>query len=74
MIDHGSLLRAANLSLEAAEQRYRVGAGTLTEVTQARASQASAQAALINARYNLLYQIRVLDYYTGALDVQPAAN
>lgn len=67
-------LRAANLALEAAEQRYRVGAGTLTEVTQARASQASAQAGMINSRYSLLFQARVLDYYTGALDVQPAAN
>ncbi|HEX6693628.1 MAG TPA: TolC family protein [Longimicrobiales bacterium] len=67
-------LASANLALEAAEQRYRVGAGTLIEVTQARTTQASAQAGLINARYNLLFQTRVLDYYTGALDPQNPAN
>lgn len=67
-------LRAADLALEAAEQRYNVGAGTLTEVTQARAQQASAQAGMINARYSLLFQAEVLDYYTGALDAQPASN
>lgn len=67
-------LRAADLALDAAEQRYRVGAGTLTDVTQARATQASAQAGMINARYSLLFQARVLDYYTGALEAQPASN
>lgn len=66
-------LRAADLALDAAEQRYNVGAGTLTEVTQARATQAGAQAGMINARYSMLFQVRVLDYYTGALDA-PASN
>jgi outer membrane protein len=67
-------LRAATLALDAAEQRYRVGAGTLTEVTQARALLASAEAGTINARYSVMVQDRVLDYYTGALDVRPATN
>ena len=67
-------LKAADLSLESAETRYRVGAGTLTEVTQARASQVSAAAAVITARYNLAYQRRVLDYYTGALQAQSDSN
>ncbi len=67
-------LKAADLALQAAEQRYKVGAGTLTDVTQARASQASAAAAVISARYNMAYQRRVLDYYTGALEVQPVSN
>jgi outer membrane protein len=61
-------LKASDLALQAAEQRYKVGAGTLTDVTQARASNTSAQSAVITARYNLAYQRRVLDYYTGALE------
>jgi outer membrane protein len=67
-------LKAAQLALDAAEQRYKVGAGTLTDVTQARASQAGAAAAVISARYNMAYQRRVLDYYTGALQVQADSN
>jgi outer membrane protein len=66
-------LKASDLALQASIQRYNVGAGTLTDVTQARASNTSAQVAVITARYNLAYQRRVLDYYTGALEpAQPA--
>jgi outer membrane protein len=66
--------KAAALALNAAEQRYRVGAGTLTEVTQARAANASAESAVISARYNLAYQRRVIDYYTGALIAPSESN
>jgi outer membrane protein len=63
-------LKASDLALKSSEERYRVGAGTLTDVTQARASNASAASAVISARYNLAYQRKVLDYYTGALEAQ----
>jgi outer membrane protein len=66
--------RAADLAVQAAQQRYDVGAGTLTDVTQARATQASAAAAVITARYNMAYQRRVLDYYTGTLVIQADSN
>ncbi|HET7461821.1 MAG TPA: TolC family protein [Longimicrobium sp.] len=62
---------AARQSLAATEERYRAGVGTLVEVTQARATLAQAQSALVTARYNLLFQRTLVDYYVGDLD--PAA-
>ncbi|HEX9937131.1 MAG TPA: TolC family protein [Longimicrobium sp.] len=62
---------AARQSLAATTERYQAGVGTLVEVTQARAALAQAQSALVNARYNLLFQRTLVDYYTGDLD--PAA-
>ncbi len=63
--------RAADLALSATQERYRVGAATLTEVSVARAAQVSAASALVNARYTLIFQQSLMSYYTGALD--PAA-
>lgn len=62
---------AARQSLQATQERYQAGVGTLVEVTQARATLAQALSALVNARYNLLFQRTLVDYYTGDLD--PAA-
>jgi outer membrane protein len=62
--------RAADLSLEAAQERYRAGAATLVEVTQARATSVQAASALVSARYNLLFQGKLLDYYLGDLNPQ----
>jgi outer membrane protein len=59
--------RAAALALEASQERYRVGAATLVELTQARTSQAQAASALVSARYNVLFQRTLLDYYVGDL-------
>ena len=63
--------RAADLALSATQERYRVGAATLTEVSVARAAQISAASALVNARYTLIFQQSLMSYYTGSLD--PAA-
>jgi outer membrane protein len=63
--------RAAALALEATQERYRVGAATLVEVTQARTTQVQAASALVSARYNLLFQGTLLDYYVGELEVAP---
>ena len=60
--------RAATLALEASEERYRVGAATLVELTQARASHVRAVSSLVSARYNLLLQRTLLSYYVGDLD------
>ncbi|HET7229066.1 MAG TPA: TolC family protein [Longimicrobium sp.] len=62
---------AAQQSLSATDERYRAGVGTLVEVTQARATLATAQSALVTARSNLLFQRTLVDYYVGDLD--PAA-
>jgi outer membrane protein len=60
--------RAAALSLEAAQARYRVGLATLVEVTLARASLVEAQSAVVSARSSLVFQQALMSYYTGVLD------
>jgi len=64
-------LRAAALALQASQQRYNVGAATLLEVTQARATQLQAASALVTARYGLLFQRTLIGYYVG--DLNPRA-
>jgi outer membrane protein len=59
---------AADQAVDATQQRYRVGASTLVELTQARASQVQAAGALVNARYALVFQDALMSYYTGTLD------
>jgi outer membrane protein len=65
-------MAAAQLALKTAQQRYDVGAATLVELSQARAVQVQAASDLVSARYNLLFQQRVIDYYTGDLAVDGA--
>lgn len=60
--------RAAALALEASQERYRVGASTLVELTQARTSNVQAASALVSARYNVLFQETLLSYYVGDLN------
>jgi outer membrane protein len=59
---------AAEQALNATRERYEAGAATLYEVTLARADLVSATSARVSARYNLLWQKRLLDYYVGDLD------
>jgi len=61
-------MRAAQQALEANEERYAAGAATLFEVTLARTDWVSAVSERVRARYNLLWQKRLLDYYVGDLD------
>lgn len=63
--------RAASLALESTSRRYEVGAATLLEVTQARATMVQAASSLVNARNGLTLQRSVMSYYTG--DLQTAA-
>jgi outer membrane protein len=65
-------LKAATLAVTTTQQRYQVGAATLVEVTQARATQVQAQSALINARNTVVFQQSLMSYYTGELN--PASN
>ena len=62
--------QAAELALEAAQERYNVGAGTLVEVSQANASYVDAASARVQARYDFLFQSRLIEYYLGVLDPQ----
>src|SRR5262249_15075998 len=48
--------RSADLAVTATQSRYQVGAATLLELTQARATQVQASSALISARHNLIFQ------------------
>jgi outer membrane protein len=60
-------LKAADLALETSQQRYNVGAATLVELTQSRAAQVKAASDLVNARYSLVFQERLMDYYIGTI-------
>ena len=66
-------MRAAELALQATQERYAAGASTLVELTQSRAAHVQAASALVSARYNLLFQRTLVDYYTGELDPQRIA-
>lgn len=60
--------QASDLALNAVQERYRVGAATLAELSLARAQQVSAASALVSARYTLVFQQSLMSYYTGTLD------
>jgi outer membrane protein len=60
-------VQAADLALQTAQQRYDVGVATLVELTQAQVAQLRAASALVNARYELVFQSRLMDYYLGHL-------
>ena len=55
-------------ALTATEARYDAGVATLFELTQSRTAYVDALSAQVRARYTLVYQDQVLDYYTGDMD------
>ena len=59
---------ASDLAVTTSQQRYQAGAGTLVELTQARAAQVQAASAVVSARYGLVFQQALMSYYTGELD------
>jgi len=61
-------LAASDLAVKTSQQRYQAGAGTLVELTQARAAQVQAASAVVSARYGLVFQQALMSYYTGELD------
>lgn len=65
-------VRAAEQALEAAEERYNVGAGTLVELTQAQSLYVEAASNQTQANYDLLFQSKLVDYYTGRLNPNQA--
>jgi outer membrane protein len=58
---------AAQKALTAQEERYKLGAGNLTELVQANSNFIQAASGKVQARYNLFLQKMVVDYYTGGL-------
>jgi outer membrane protein len=74
LVNAQAQLRAAELSLQASQDRYQAGASTLVELTQARAAQVQAASLLVTARYNLQFQRILLDYYVGDLDPKKLAG
>src|SRR5690606_22783265 len=62
--------RAADLALEYSQQRYDVGAGSLVELTQARTAAVRAASDLVGARYRLVFQNRLIDYYLGGMTAE----
>lgn len=61
-------LQAAELALQASQSRYDVGAASLVELTQARTARLRAASDLVSARYRLVFQSRLMDYYLGGMD------
>jgi len=61
-------LQAAQLALDAVTERYRLGAATLVEVTQARSAQVQAASSLVTGRNTLVLQRALIAYYAGDLD------
>jgi outer membrane protein len=59
---------ASRQALDSTRERYGAGAATLYEVTLSRSDFVAAESGLVSARYNLLWQGRLLDYYVGDLD------
>ncbi len=68
-----SKLTAARQSLHSYEERYRVGASTLVELTQSRTQYVSAAFDQIQARYDLVTQEIAVAYYLGNLEPLLAA-
>jgi len=55
-------------ALEAARERYNVGAATLVELTQAQSEFVQASQDAVAARYTIFVRKRLIRYYTGELD------
>lgn len=60
---------AAERALEASENRYNVGAGTLVELSQAQAQYVTAVSNRVQAQYNFLFQSKLVDFFVGRLDL-----
>ena len=59
---------AAQQALDAAQERYNVGAATLVELTQARAAYIQAASGRIQAKFDFVFQEKLIDYYIGRLN------
>jgi outer membrane protein len=60
---------AAEMSLKVQQERYKLGIGSLIELTNANNKYVLAASGFAQAKLNLLFQKVILDYYTGTLQV-----
>jgi len=65
-------LRAARQAREAAQERYNLGAASIVELTNANRNFVEAASQRIRARYNFVFQKKLIDYYVGVLNPQEA--
>ena len=59
---------SAEQALTADQERYNVGAATLVELSQSRASFVQAQSDQNQARFDFIFQKKLIDYYLGNLN------
>lgn len=68
-------LKAADQALQVEQERYKVGAATLVELTQARTRFVDSASQRAQALFQFHFQHRVIEYYLGTLDPgQPLFN
>ena len=63
----GRLLQHANIAFDLAQARYKVGASSIVELSQAQLNKTSAEIGEAAAKYDYLTQRALLDYQVGAL-------
>jgi len=61
------LLAQANLAVELAQSRYKLGLSSIVELSQAQLNQTQAQIAQASAKYDYEAELSALDYQTGSL-------
>jgi outer membrane protein len=61
------LLDQANLALDLAQERYKLGLGSIVELSQAQLNQTQAQIEQTSARYDCQAQLATLNYQVGIL-------
>ncbi len=61
-------VRSARQAEQVESERYDIGASTLVELTQARASLVDAESQRAQAVYQFLFQGKVIEYYLGTLN------
>jgi outer membrane protein len=61
------LLQQANLALDLAQARYKLGLGSIVELSQAQLNQTQAEIEQASAKYEYQAQMASLDYQVGAL-------
>ncbi len=61
------LLAQANLAVDLAQSRYKLGLSSIVELSQAQLNQTQAQIAQASAKYDYEAEISALDYQTGSL-------
>lgn len=57
--------KSAQLSLDFAEKSYAAGRSTIYEVNIARNNYANAQGSVVQAKYNYLFSLKLLNFYAG---------